>query len=354
VSALNPYEAIGRFVRAYYFYNLTSMFGDVPQADALQGALNPNPAYTPQEQVFKYVLDQLDTANTDFGSLIAANDNSLNKSQDIYYAGNLVLWQKMVNTFKLRVLVALSSKSSDAILNVPAQFAAILGNSSKYPVFEAQADDFKFVYNPGGGNVYSTYPFNPSNFGSVAQRFNMAHTYMRVMDSLSDARVFMTTEPAWGIVPVAETNPCQFKYFKGASTGEPLATMYGNASAGLYSFINRSRYYSNFTGEMQKTGTNWVSQNPWHIMELTLQRPVLPLFFFLPDKIQLPRLRLTRFRLTLPRTMHNQRLNFLLPLTLHTSRSHCRSTLPISKTQDTNLIITGAEQAPRLLKAEAE
>src|SRR5258708_26828209 len=26
--ALNPYEAIGRFARAYYFYNLTSMFGD--------------------------------------------------------------------------------------------------------------------------------------------------------------------------------------------------------------------------------------------------------------------------------------------------------------------------------------
>ena len=25
--------------------------------------------------------------------------------------------------------------------------------------------------------------------------------------------------------------------------------MYGNASAGLYSFINRYRYYSNFTGE---------------------------------------------------------------------------------------------------------
>ena len=89
---------------------------------------------------------------------------------------------------------------------------------------------FKFVYNPGGANTYSTYPFNPSNFGSVAQRFNMAHTYMRVMDSLNDARVFMTTEPAWGMVPAAETNPCQYKYFKGASTGEPLATMYGNAN----------------------------------------------------------------------------------------------------------------------------
>jgi hypothetical protein len=77
----------------------------------------------------------------------------------------------------------------------------------------------------------------------------MAHTYMRVMDSINDARVFATTEPAWGLVPPSETNPCQFKYFAGASTGESLATMYGNANLGLYSFINRARYYSNFTGE---------------------------------------------------------------------------------------------------------
>lgn len=248
-APVNPYEAIGRFVRAYYYYNLTSMFGDVPQAEALEGVNNQSPAYTPQELVFKYVLDELDTANTDFASLIAGNDNSLSHKQDIFYGGNLLSWQKMVNTFKLRVLVSLSNKSTDAVLNVPAQFAAILGNSSSFPIFTGQSDDFQFMYNPGSTNTYSTYYFNPSNFGSIAARFNMADTYMKVMTGINDARVFVTTEPAWGIVPVAETNPCQYKYFTGASTGEPLATMYGNANLGLYSFINRYRYYSNFTGE---------------------------------------------------------------------------------------------------------
>ncbi len=245
--ALNPYEAIGRFVRAYYFYNLTSMFGDVPLNDALQGALNKNPAYTPQAQVFAYVLNQLDTANSDFAALIAANDVSLSTSQDIYYQGNLAAWQKMVNSFKLRVLVSVSKHAGD--LNAPAQFAAILGNPGKYPIFTSQKDDLKFLYNPGGANIYSTYPFNPSNFGSVAARFNMANTYMKTMTSLNDARVFITTEPAWALVKTDTANPAQYKYFAGASTGESLATMYNNANAGLYSFINRARYYSNFTGE---------------------------------------------------------------------------------------------------------
>ncbi len=247
-ASVNPYEAVGRFIRAYYYYNLTSMFGDVPQADALEGTQNFTPTYTPQEQVFAYVLNELDSANTDFTTLVADNDNSLSTSQDIFYGGDLTLWQKMVNTFKLRVLIALSNKSSDATLNVPGQFANIFNNPSKYPIFTSQDEDFKFVYNPGGSNTYSTYPFNPSNFGSIAARFNMAKTYVSALTTLSDPRVFVTCEPA-GALWANDPNPCQFKFFVGASTGEPVQTMYANASANLYSFINRKRYYSDFTGE---------------------------------------------------------------------------------------------------------
>jgi hypothetical protein len=246
-AAVNPYEALGRFIRAYYYYNLTSLFGDVPQAEALSGTATP--AYTPQEQVFAYVLGELDTANTDLASLIAANDNSLLAPQDIYYGGDLTKWQKAVNTFKLRVLVALSNKSTDATLNVPAQFAAIFNNPASYPIFTSPGDDLAYNYNPGGANAYSTYPFNPSNFGSIAARFNMADTYVSTLTTLNDARVFVTCEPAWALVGTDTAHPAQFQYFVGASTGEAIGTMYANASANDYSFINRNRYYSNFTGE---------------------------------------------------------------------------------------------------------
>lgn len=247
-AAVNPYKAVGRFIRAYYYYNLTSMFGDVPLTDALQAPANSTPSYTPQAQVFHYVLNELDTANSDLAKLITQNDNSLSAARDIYYHGDLAKWQKLVNTFKLRVLISLSSKSSDGTLNVAGQFAAVLNNPSKYPVFASQNDDMAFAYNPGGSDTYSVYPFNPSNYGSIAGRFNMAATYVGALTDLKDPRVFVTCEPAttlWGNDP----NPAQFKFFKGASTGEPVQSMYGNASAGLYSFINRARYYSNFTGE---------------------------------------------------------------------------------------------------------
>jgi hypothetical protein len=247
-AALNPYEAVGRFIKAYYYYNLTSLFGDVPEAEAVEAPQNSTPTYTPQEQVFLYVLNELDSANTDLTALIANNDNSLSASQDIYYAGNLSAWQKAVNSFKLRVLIGLSNKASDATLNVPTQFANIFNNPAKYPIFQSQADDLELMYNPGGADTYTTYPFNPSNFGSIAARFNMAATYVSALTTISDPRVFITCDPAWALVG-NDPAPAQYKYFVGASTGLDLGTMYANASAGDYSFIGRYRYYSNFTGE---------------------------------------------------------------------------------------------------------
>jgi hypothetical protein len=251
LPAVNPYEAVGRFIRAYYYYNLTSLFGDIPQGTDLEGLGNLTPTYTAQQKVFQYILNVLDTANTHFATLIAKNDinNALDAKQDIYFAGDLTKWQKLVNSFKLRVLVALSTKASDATLNVPAQFAAIFSDHTKYPIFTSAADDLQFVYNPGGTNTYSLYPFNPTNFGSVAARFNMARTYISACTTLQDPRVYVTSEPAWALVGNDTLKPAQYKYFAGASTGEPLATMYNNANDGKYSFINRRRYYSNFTGE---------------------------------------------------------------------------------------------------------
>jgi Starch-binding associating with outer membrane len=244
-SKVNAYEAVGRFIRAYYYYNLTSLFGDVPLTEALKASETATPAYTPQEQVFKYVLDELDSANNDFTTLIANSDNSLSTTQDIYYQGNLAKWQKLVNSYKLRVLISLSNKATDATLNVPAQFAAIINNPAKYPIFAGPADDLKFTY---VSSTYSSYYFNPSNFGSIAARYNMASTYVSALKNINDPRLFITSEPAWALAG-SDADPVKFNYFAGASTGESVATMYNNANAGLYSFTNRYRYFSNYTGE---------------------------------------------------------------------------------------------------------
>ncbi|MEJ0106769.1 MAG: SusD/RagB family nutrient-binding outer membrane lipoprotein [Bacteroidota bacterium] len=187
-AEVNPYKAVGRFIKAYYYYNLTSLFGDVPQEDALKSSETTTPAYTSQEKVFQYVLNQLDSANNDFTALINSHDNSLSAAQDLYYAANLANWQKAVNSFKLRVLVSLSKKATD--LNVAAQFAAILNSPAQYPIFGSQDDDLSFKYNPDGKGTYSSYPFNPNSFGSIAARFNTAYTYVHSLTSIKRSPCF--------------------------------------------------------------------------------------------------------------------------------------------------------------------
>ena len=152
----------------------------------------------------------------------------------------------MVNTFKLRVLIALSNKSADADLNVASQFAKIFNNPTQYPTFTSQSDDFKFTYVSAS---YSSYGLTPSNFGSIGTRLNMAATYVSSLTANNDPRVFITCDPAWKLVDSFKTTATDYKAFAGASTGEPLSTMYGNANYGIYSYINRYRYFTTFVGE---------------------------------------------------------------------------------------------------------
>src|SRR5690606_7011297 len=59
------YVALGKFFRAYYFYNLALQFGDVPYSDALKGesAETFSPQYDAQKDVFKGILAELKEAS---------------------------------------------------------------------------------------------------------------------------------------------------------------------------------------------------------------------------------------------------------------------------------------------------
>lgn len=109
-AAKNPYSALGKFFRAYFFAKMSLEMGDIPMTDALNGAANLQPKYDDQKTVFSNCLNLLDSANTDLAALIAANDKTL--SGDMYFSNNLKQWQKVVNTYALRLLIHLSRKAN--------------------------------------------------------------------------------------------------------------------------------------------------------------------------------------------------------------------------------------------------
>ncbi|GAB2837173.1 RagB/SusD family nutrient uptake outer membrane protein [Ferruginibacter profundus] len=242
VAVPNPYSALGKFFRAYLFYNLTMQTGDIPVSEALKSLANVSPKYDAQKDVFKQILAWLEESNNDMGTVISKGGYLL--SSDFYYNNDLAKWRKAVNAFKLRVLVQLSKQEADADLNIKQKFSETIANPSRYPLFTNMEDNLQYVYNA----QYNKYPTNPESFGFDAARYNMTSTFLNTLVSLNDPRTFYVAEPAAALV-AGGAAPNSFAAFTGAGSGEDLATMSSNAGLGKYSFINRKRYYSSFTAE---------------------------------------------------------------------------------------------------------
>ena len=240
-KAVNPYSAIGKFLRAYYFNDMTLKVGDLPLTDALKGAEIEFPKYNSQKDVYIQIIKWLEEANTEMTQLIAAGNTNL--SGDFYFNNNLKAWQKVVNAFHIRVLTHLSKKENEAGLNVKADFANILSNPAKYPLPTANAESLQFIW-----NEFAKYPRNPDNFGFNATRENMAKTYVDLLKDYKDPRLFVVAEPAAAQIAKG-LKATDFDAYVGASSGEDLADMSAKAGKDEYSFQSRKRYYSNYAGE---------------------------------------------------------------------------------------------------------
>jgi hypothetical protein len=241
---VNPYSALGKYFRAYHFVNMSQKLGDLPLTEALQGLDIQTPKYNTQKEVYLQVLIWLDQANDDLQALI--NKGGQKADGDWFYNGDLTKWQKLVNSYKLRVLVSLSKKEADADLKIKARFAEVLGNPSKFPIFGSNADNLTFF--PSASIQAYFYRKNPNNYGFDALRENTSKLYIDLLKEFQDPRLFLVAEPAEAKIK-AGVSPTAFEAFEGASTGENLDDMAVKAQKGEYSLINRKRFYSTYTGE---------------------------------------------------------------------------------------------------------
>ncbi|WP_183556534.1 SusD/RagB family nutrient-binding outer membrane lipoprotein [Mucilaginibacter sp. SP1R1] len=249
-GAINPYEALGKFFRAYFFTKMSLEEGDIPMTAALKGVDNLTPVYDTQKSVMIQSLAWLESANADLTQLvkdptvggIGAGGTLTN---DIYFSNDLAKWQKVVNAFRIRLVVALSKKAADTDLNIAAQFASIIGNPTKYPLMTSLDDNLQYTF-VAPSNYY---PQNPDNFGQNGSRQNMSATYVGLLTQFKDPRVFVTAEPSRYSVDTLKISPTSFDAFIGADPGLDLGLMYNNATLQRYSFINRKHYYSTYIGE---------------------------------------------------------------------------------------------------------
>lgn len=235
----NPYLAVSKVLKAYMFTWYSLRVGDIPMKEAGLGLENETPVFDKQEEVFEACLKLLEEANDDFTAILS-DATSTTLIGDFYFNNDITKWQKLSNTFKLRLLIHLSKRADDTpAMRIKERFSETLADAVKYPIMENTEDNLQFDY---------VAMFNRPNIVFRAQypdQTCIGAAYLDLTTTSNDPRTFMVATPAPALLLPNETEPTNFDDFsvyKGADNSILRGTLLAEAQEGNLSYPNYLRY----------------------------------------------------------------------------------------------------------------
>ncbi len=238
-TKVNGYSALGKFYRAYLSIYLSQRVGDIPMKEAGQGLDNLTPKYDTQHDVYLQSLQLLDTANIYMNQLVPVAGTSVTAQidGDIFYGNSLAKWQKLINTYKLRVLISLSKRADDpsaADLKIKQRVADIINTPAQYPIMTSNADNLVFTFNQN----YNSYPHAKTDAYNDRQYIGVA--FMNITTASQDPRTFIAATPAPNQLKAGKT-VSDFSAYVGADISKSVGDL--SSDAGKYSYVNYNRYF---------------------------------------------------------------------------------------------------------------
>jgi hypothetical protein len=251
-SAINfSYQGIGKVCKAWLFSNLTDTYGDIPYFHALQADSNyahPNvlPGFDRQKDIYLDLLNQLEEANT-----LLSNGDTIRKTSDPIYKGDVTKWRKFCNSLYLRLLLRISGKA-EVQQQCIAKIKQIAENPAQYPVFQNNADCARLLWN---GGTSTTDPYtNPYITAVRAQDFRAPSVCSFFLDYLvtwADPRVVSSTPYGSGGIGRLGISQASGGGFFGVKSG------YSPGTGDL-----KGCYFQSY--DNTSTGGIWsLQQNPW-------------------------------------------------------------------------------------------
>lgn len=162
--------ATARILKAYNYWILTDLWGDIPYSGALKG--NGLVPYDSQESIYTDLLKELKES-------VAQYDAGLAPKGDILFNGDVSKWKKFANS--LRMLIALRISKANATLG-RTEFASALADPGG--IISSNADNAMLVY-PGGNYLNPFY-----NYYVVTKRddYAVTKTLLDWMNARGDQR----------------------------------------------------------------------------------------------------------------------------------------------------------------------
>lgn len=178
------YIAIAKFFKAYLFEQITRQFGDVPYSSALKGEEGEyRPAYDSQEDIYVDILRLLREASQEISPVNGVI------SGDIIYWGDHLKWKKLINSYRLRVLMNLSRKTGNTRLNVINEFNDIFSQPADFPVIISNADNCAYFFSFTNGNLY---PFYQKAY--ILTAHILEESFVNRLKTLEDPRLFVMAD----------------------------------------------------------------------------------------------------------------------------------------------------------------
>jgi len=185
---------------------MVDMWGDIPWSEA--GKLKVNggdltaslPKYDNAIDIYTAMLDDLKSIADELPTItLNSAYASIFTSKDYINNGDILGWRKYVNSLRLRMLARVSGVSSLSS-RVSAEMTAILGDPTKYPVvdnnaenilIDAKAPDLLAITNQYGGIKDGLETWGTQNFAPKAM--------IDLMNTAADPRLPVLFDPSLGI-----------------------------------------------------------------------------------------------------------------------------------------------------------
>jgi hypothetical protein len=199
-AANEVFYYIGRSVMQSQLHEMLSLFGSLPYSGAgtlwnsTYDAAKEQCVYDQDEAVYKQILSDLKEAGDYFtaGEVNSTGASALVRQDFTLAAGDTSMWQKYINSLRLRIALHLAT-NGNLVSEAKAAIAEILGNPTKYPLIDSNDENM---------GVAASTNDDTFNFGKSLSQALRTGSYSVVSQTFLDA----LNIPANG-VPDANTDP---------------------------------------------------------------------------------------------------------------------------------------------------
>ena len=181
----NNQIAVARILKAFYFMNMTDIWGDIPYADALGGDKNYKPKYDTQQSIYTALFKELTEA------VAQINVAETSVAGDVLLNGDMAAWKRFANTIRLTMSLRLSK--ADAAKG-KTEYAAAL--SAGVITSNAQNINYKFI----AGDPNNFNPWYNNYIISNRNDYAISTTMTSYMEPKADPRLKVYAENLAGNV----------------------------------------------------------------------------------------------------------------------------------------------------------